>query len=230
MNKLIELKKIKKIYSKGISAVEALREVSFSIDEGEFLVIMGPSGSGKSTLMAIIGCLDRHTEGSYILDGIPTQKLSDDELSEIRNKKVGFVFQNFNLLPRYSALKNVELPLLYRGIGAKDRRSKAMQMLTLVGLEKRYSHNPSELSGGEMQRVAIARSLVGEPRILLADEPTGNLDSKTGEEIIHLFKNLNDELNSTIIIVSHDANVAKSAKRVINLLDGMVIKDSASEC
>jgi putative ABC transport system ATP-binding protein len=225
MEKVIALQGIKKIYRKGELAIEALKEVTLSVEHGEFLAIMGPSGSGKSTLMAIIGCLDKQTEGTYILDGISTEKFTDDELSSIRNKKVGFIFQNFNLLQRYSAIKNVELPLLYRGMTSRERAQKALEALSVVGIEKRWNHKPSELSGGEMQRVAIARALIGQPRILLADEPTGNLDSRTGDEIIGLFRKLNESLMSTIIMVTHDERIAHAAKRIIRLFDGLVVED-----
>lgn len=221
---MIEVRDIKKTYRIGKIDLEVLNGVSLDIEEKEFLAIMGPSGSGKSTFMNIIGCLDRPTSGSYKLEGIYVTERSDDELAEIRNRRVGFVFQTFNLLPRFSALKNVELPMIYSGIHSKERERKAMDMLEVVGLTGRASHRPSELSGGEQQRVAIARALVNDPAIILADEPTGNLDSKSGAEIISILEKLNDR-GKTIFIVTHDSNISLRAKRIIHLKDGVVIKE-----
>jgi putative ABC transport system ATP-binding protein len=204
--------------------VEALRGVSFYIDKGEFVAIMGPSGSGKSTLMHIIGCLDQPTEGNFIIGGKDVSKLNDDRLAEIRNKRIGFVFQQYNLLSRTSILHNVEIPLIYAGLKSKQRRKLAMQALESVGLGDRVKHKPNEISGGEKQRAAIARALVNDPLIILADEPTGNLDTKTGEEIMKIFYKLHQQGN-TIIMVTHEAEVARHARRIIHLRDGLIEKD-----
>ena len=204
--------------------VEALRGVSFYIDKGEFVAIMGPSGSGKSTLMHIIGCLDQPTEGNFIIGGKDVSKLNDDRLAEIRNKRIGFVFQQFNLLSRTSVLHNVEIPLIYAGLKSKQRRKLAMQALESVGLGDRVKHKPNEISGGEKQRAAIARALVNDPLIILADEPTGNLDTKTGEEIMKIFYKLHQQ-GHTLIIVTHEAEVARHARRIIHLRDGLIEKD-----
>ena len=221
---MLEIKKIKKIYQMGKVKVEALRGVSFYIDKGEFVAIMGPSGSGKSTLMHIVGCLDQPTEGNFVIGGKDVSKLNDDRLAEIRNKRIGFVFQQFNLLSRTSILHNVEIPLIYAGLKAKQRRELAKQALESVGLGDRLKHKPNEISGGEKQRAAIARALVNNPLIILADEPTGNLDTKTGEEIMKIFYKLHQQGN-TLIMVTHEAEVARHARRIIHLRDGLIEKD-----
>lgn len=219
---VIETKNLKKIYQMGEIEVRALDGVDIQIERGSVVSIMGPSGSGKSTLMNLLGCLDRPTEGEYILDGEKVAKMKDDQLADIRNRKVGFVFQSFNLLSRQSALSNVELPLRYAG-ASKNRREKAIDALTSVGLGDRVDHRPTELSGGQQQRVAIARALINDPAIIMADEPTGNLDSKSGEEIMQLILSLNEIHKTTIIVVTHDAHVAKQTQRIIQLKDGKVI-------
>lgn len=221
---MLEIKKIKKIYQMGKVKVEALRGISFYIDKGEFVAIMGPSGSGKSTLMHIIGCLDQPTEGNFIIGGKDVSKLNDDRLAEIRNKRIGFVFQQFNLLSRTSILHNVEIPLIYAGVKAKQRRGLAKQALENVGLGDRVKHKPNEISGGEKQRAAIARALVNNPLIILADEPTGNLDTKTGEEIMKIFYKLHQQGN-TVIMVTHELEIARHARRIIHLRDGLIEKD-----
>ncbi|MCL5062449.1 MAG: ABC transporter ATP-binding protein [Nitrospirae bacterium] len=223
--KLIELKDIGKVYKLGDIEVHALCDVSLTIEKGEFVSIMGPSGSGKSTFMNILGCLDKPTTGQYILEGVDVSKLSRDELARVRNKKIGFVFQGFNLLPRTSAIENVELPMLYNGIPAKLRREKAMEALRVVGLEGRGHHHPSQLSGGQQQRVAIARALVNDASMVLADEPTGNLDTKTSSEIMGLLVKLNKEANITVIFVTHEAEIAAYSRRVIRFLDGRIVCD-----
>ncbi|MBW1717102.1 MAG: ABC transporter ATP-binding protein [Deltaproteobacteria bacterium] len=208
--------------------VPAIHGISLGISTGEFTAIMGASGSGKSTLMNILGCLDRPTGGVYMLEGVDVRDLSRDEMARIRNEKIGFVFQGFNLLPRTSALENVELPLYYKDdIPAKKRKKLAKEALSTVGLEEREKHHPGQLSGGEQQRVSIARALVNKPSIILADEPTGNLDSKTGREIMEIFHNLNRELKKTIILVTHDQDIARFAKRKIKLKDGVIVEDSS---
>lgn len=221
---IIEIKNLSKVYNTGIIKVHALKNISFSINSGEFVSIIGPSGSGKSTLMNIIGCLDRPTDGIYLLEGVDIKSLSDDSLAEIRNKRIGFVFQGHNLLPRTTALENVELPLLYAGVPAAKER--AMEALKRVGLEKRADHSPAELSGGESQRVAIARAVVTNPAIIMADEPTGNLDTQTSNEIMEIFCRLNDS-GATIIMVTHEKNIAKYSKRVVSIKDGEIIKDES---
>lgn len=222
---LILLENLKKVYTIGETQVNALRGVSYSIQEGDLVSIMGPSGSGKSTLMNIIGCLDRPTEGKYILDGQEVSTLDKNKLARIRNKKIGFVFQTFNLLPRTTALENTELPLLYSDTPTKKAKEMAFQVLDEVGLKGRELHKTNQLSGGEQQRVAIARSLINNPPLLLADEPTGNLDSKTGKEIMDIFKKLNKEKNITIILVTHDPEVASAARKRLYLRDGQILKE-----
>jgi ABC-type lipoprotein export system ATPase subunit len=224
---LIELRGICKIYDLGEVKVEALLDANLDIEQGEFVALLGPSGSGKSTLMNTLGCLDRPTSGSYLLAGEEVATMSRDERAHIRNKRIGFVFQNFNLLARTTALDNVELPLLYsRGTSTSERHRRAQEVLALVGLADRLDHHPSQLSGGQQQRVAIARSLVNRPSILMGDEPTGNLDSKTSREIISLFKRLNGENGITVILVTHDVNVARHALRKIVLRDGKIVADT----
>jgi putative ABC transport system ATP-binding protein len=224
---VIETSDLKKIYIMGQMEVHALDGVSFTIDRGDVVAIMGPSGSGKSTLMNLLGCLDRPTSGNYILDGEEVHSLEDDELADIRNRKVGFVFQSFNLLPRATALSNVELPMRYAGIEKKDRIQFAKNALESVGLGDRMDHRPTELSGGQQQRVAIARALVNNPAILMADEPTGNLDSKSGKEIMELLLELNRSRGTTLIIVTHDPAVASQTHRTIRLRDGLIEEEKA---
>jgi len=218
---VIQINNVRKIYQMGDVQVPALSGVSLEIQPGEMVAITGPSGSGKSTLMNIIGCLDTPTDGAYFLDGVDVSKMADDEQAGIRNQKIGFVFQQFNLLPRTAAIDQVELPMVYAG--AKDRQPRAMQALQSVGLGDRAQHRPNELSGGQQQRVAIARALVTNPSIVLADEPTGNLDSKSGAEIIGIFKKLNAEKGLTVILVTHDPAIAAQAQRVIRMRDGQVV-------
>ena len=221
---IIKLTKLSKNYQMGNTKVEALKNVDLSINNGEFVAVMGPSGSGKSTLMNLLGCLDKPSDGEYILDDKLINKMSSNKLAEIRNKKIGFVFQNFNLLSRTSAMENVQIPLIYSGSAPKQREKKAKEKLDLVGLTDRIHHKPNQLSGGQQQRVAIARALVNEPVVILADEPTGALDSKTGEEILTIFQQLNDS-GITIILVTHEKDIASFAKRIITFKDGAIIED-----
>lgn len=225
MEALIQVRDLVKVYSLGEVEVQALRGISLSIDRGEFVAIMGASGSGKSTFMNILGFLDQPTSGQYLLEGINGENLSRDELAEIRNRKIGFVFQGFNLLSRTAAIENVELPLIYAGASASKRKELAEKALSAVGLKGREHHHPSQLSGGEQQRVAIARALVNQPSILLADEPTGNLDTKTSEEIMAIFQRLNHEMGITIIMITHEPDIASFAKRVIVFRDGKIVDD-----
>jgi len=227
MTKLVvEAKDITKVYQMGEVEVHALRGLSVNIEQGEILSIMGPSGSGKSTLMNILGCLDRPTAGEYHLNGESVETLNDDQLAEIRNRGVGFVFQSFNLLPRATALANVELPMRYAVLNGRNRKQVATEALEAVGLGDRIHHRPNELSGGQMQRVAIARALVNNPAIIMADEPTGNLDTKSGDEIMTLLRNLNKERGTTLIIVTHDPEVAELTDRIISIRDGRIAEDA----
>jgi putative ABC transport system ATP-binding protein len=225
---IINISNLGKVYKNGKISVSALKNVDLSIYKGEFISIMGPSGSGKSTLMNIIGCLDRATSGSYQLDGIDISKLDEKALAKIRNLKIGFVFQSFNLLPRMTALRNVELPMIYAGIGAKERRKRAIEALERVALKDRMSHKPNEMSGGQKQRVAIARALVNKPKIILADEPTGNLDSYSSEEVMAVFQDLNKE-GVTIILVTHEPDIAEHTKRFVKFRDGLMVEDKLVE-
>ncbi len=221
---VIDIEGVKKLYQMGAETIHALRGVSLKIHRNEYLAIMGPSGSGKSTLMNMLGCLDTPTEGHYEFNGKNVAAMVDDELADIRNREIGFVFQTFNLLPRSDALKNVELPLIYAGVPPHERRERATQVLREVGLENRMFHKPNELSGGQRQRVAIARALVNRPSIILADEPTGNLDSQTGVEIMALFEQLYS-LGNTIIVVTHEEDIAQHARRIVRLRDGLIESD-----
>ncbi|MCS7253951.1 MAG: ABC transporter ATP-binding protein [Armatimonadota bacterium] len=226
--RLVNAVDIHKVYRLGKVEVHALRGVTLQIDEGEFVAIMGPSGSGKSTFMNLLGCLDRPTKGIYQFDGMDVSKLDDDQLAELRSRKIGFVFQSFNLLPRLTALQNVELPMIYAGVDTRKRRQSAVRLLEWVGLADRINHRPSELSGGEQQRVAIARAIANSPKLLLADEPTGNLDSRSGEEILRVFRRLNED-GMTIVLVTHDQNVARWAKRIVMFQDGQLVDDKMLE-
>ncbi len=228
MSSIIRIENVSKVYDTGAVQVHALRDVSLSIDEGDFVAIMGQSGSGKSTLMNILGCLDMPTSGVYELDGLNISKMESRELSSIRNKKIGFVFQSFNLIPRTSSLKNVELPMIYAKMGKKERQKRAIELLEKVGLGERIEHMPNEISGGQKQRIAIARALANKPSIILADEPTGNLDTFSSEEIMNLFTELNNE-GVTVIIVTHEDNIAEYTKRIIRFRDGQIIEDIRRE-
>lgn len=228
MNTLIETHDISKIYRMGAETINALKSVSIKIEKGEYVAFMGPSGSGKSTFMNIIGCLDTPTGGTYILNGNDVSNMTDNELAEVRNKEIGFVFQTFNLLPRQSSLDNVALPLIYAGFGKSARQEKAQQALESVGLGDRGKHKPNELSGGQRQRVAIARALINNPSIILADEPTGNLDSKTSYEIMELFEDLHSKGN-TIIMVTHEEDIAKYAHRIVRMRDGLIESDAMND-
>jgi len=222
---LIQIKDIKKVYKIGDISLNALNNVTLSIDNGEFVSIMGPSGSGKSTFMNIIGCLDKPTEGKYILDGVDVTDLKPDDLAAIRNRKIGFIFQGFNLIPRTSAYENIELPMIYKGVPAKERKEKIFEVLKAVGLENRAFHTPNQLSGGQQQRVAIARAIVNDAPVIMADEPTGNLDTKTSYEIMELFTKLNQESKKTIILVTHEPDIAEYSKRIIRFKDGNLVSD-----
>jgi putative ABC transport system ATP-binding protein len=224
---LIEMKGITKVYRMGEEDVQALRGVALTIEKGEYVAIMGPSGSGKSTLMNLIGCLDTPTAGSYLLNGSEVARMTDDDLAAIRNREIGFVFQTFNLLPRTTAIAQVELPLVYSGVPKRERHRRAIAALEAVGLSDRMTHQPSELSGGQRQRVAVARALINRPSLILADEPTGNLDSKTGADIMALFDTLNRRGN-TIVLVTHEEDVAEHARRIVRILDGRVVDDRTS--
>ena len=221
---LIRLQNLSRRYQMGTETIHALRDVSLEIERGEYVAIMGPSGSGKSTLMNLLGCLDTPTSGSYELNGSDVSQMDDNELAEVRNREIGFVFQTFNLLPRSNALRNVELPLIYSGMNFEERRRVALEALTSVGLADRVTHKPNELSGGQRQRVAVARALVNSPSIILADEPTGNLDSKTGDEIMALFEDLSKKGN-TVFVVTHEEEVARHARRIIRIRDGLIASD-----
>jgi len=224
---LLETKDLYKIYEVGDHAVHALDGVSVTIDRGEFVAIMGPSGSGKSTFMNVIGCLDEPTKGRYLLDGMDVDGLTRDELAEIRNRKIGFVFQGFNLIPRTSALENVELPMLYNNLSSTERRKRALAALKMLGLEGREHHVPNQLSGGQQQRVAIARALANDAPLILADEPTGNLDTKTSNEIMELLIRLNSESRITIVLVTHESDIAAYSRRIIRFRDGRILSDEA---
>ena len=228
-NHLIEVKNVYKIYNPGENEVRALDGISVTIDHSEFVAIVGHSGSGKSTFMNMLGCLDTPTSGDYYLDGVNVAGMTDDELSDIRNKQIGFIFQGFNLIPSLTAQENVELPLVYRGMPAEQRRQLAEEALTRVGMEHRMNHRPSELSGGQQQRVAIARAIAARPPIIMADEPTGNLDTRSGEEVMKILHELNEE-GRTIVLITHDNDIARQATRAIRIIDGKVVSDTlASE-
>ncbi|ABR47739.1 ABC transporter related [Alkaliphilus metalliredigens QYMF] len=228
MSSIIRIEDLSKVYDTGAVQVHALRDVSLSIEEGDFVAIMGQSGSGKSTLMNILGCLDKPTKGVYELDGINISKRESSELSSIRNKKIGFVFQSFNLIPRTSSLKNVELPMIYAKIGKKERLERSIELLEKVGLGERLHHMPNEISGGQKQRIAIARALANKPAIILADEPTGNLDTSSSEEIMNIFTELNND-GATVIVVTHEDSIAEYTKRIIRFRDGQIIEDRRRE-
>jgi putative ABC transport system ATP-binding protein len=223
---VIDARDLTKVYQMGDMQVHALRGASLQVRRGELVAIMGPSGSGKSTMMNILGCLDQPSSGEYFLEGVEVDCLDDNQLAEIRGKRIGFVFQNYNLLPRTSALANVELPLVYSGLGRRERRQRAVAALELVGLGDRLHHRPNELSGGQQQRVTIARALINRPSIILADEPTGNLDSKSGAEIMAIFQRLNEEQGITIIFVTHEPEIAQHTRRIVRIGDGLIVDDS----
>lgn len=226
---LIEVEEVRKVYRMDGVEFEALKGVSFTVDKGEFVIIMGPSGSGKSTIMHILGALDVPTSGRYVLDGKEIANMTRDELAHVRNRNIGFVFQGFNLLPRMNAMENVELPMLYAGVPPKERKAKANQALELVGLLEWAYHRPNQMSGGQQQRVAIARALVNDAPLLLADEPTGSLDSKTGAQVMEMLQNLNETRGITVVLVTHDSNIAKYGKRIIRVLDGLISSDESEE-
>jgi putative ABC transport system ATP-binding protein len=226
---VIDIRNLRKVYANGVAAVHALRDVTLHIERGEFVAIMGTSGSGKSTLMNTLGCLDRPTSGTYLLDGIDVSRLTADDRADIRNMKIGFVFQGFNLLARTSALENVELPLLYTKAGAQERLRRSREALAMVGLADRGHHHPNQLSGGQQQRVAIGRALVNDPSLLLADEPTGNLDTRTSIEIMQLFQQLNQSRGITVVLVTHEHDIAEYARRVIVMRDGRIVQDKPIE-
>lgn len=228
MYALVDVKNICKVYNPGENEVRALDNVTLSIDKGEYVAIIGQSGSGKSTLMNVLGCLDVPTSGDYYLNGSNVSELSDDELSDIRNLEIGFIFQGFNLIPNLTAIENVELPLIYRGVGKKERNQLAAEALNMVGLSHRMDHKPSEMSGGQQQRVAIARAIAAKPPVILADEPTGNLDSSSSKDIIKILKNLHKD-GRTVILITHDNEIADQAKRVIRIIDGKIEKDYINE-
>ncbi len=228
MGEIIEVKKLQKRYLMGDEVIDALKSIDLKVQKNEYLALMGPSGSGKSTLMNLIGCLDSPTSGEYILHGIDVSKMSDGELADVRNKEIGFVFQTFNLLPRMTALENVALPLVYAGVSKADREERAKKVLLEVGLADRMTHKPNELSGGQRQRVAIARALINNPAIILADEPTGNLDSKTSQEIMNIFKEIHKRGN-TIIVVTHEPDIAAFADRIVRLKDGYIESDQITK-
>jgi putative ABC transport system ATP-binding protein len=221
---MIVLSDVRKSYYRGSEELPILRGITLTVEQGDFVGIVGPSGSGKSTLMNTIGLLDVPTSGTYMLDGVETQRMKDDKLAELRNKKIGFIFQQFNLLPRLTALENVELPLIYAGVAKKQRRERAFEMLASLGMAGREHHKPSELSGGQQQRVAIARALAGDPALLLADEPTGALDTRTGAEVMELIQKLNEEGN-TIVLITHDMQIASNSRRVVAIRDGEIVSD-----
>jgi putative ABC transport system ATP-binding protein len=225
---MIHIHNITKVYRRGDQELHVLKDLTLSVQKGDFVAIIGPSGSGKSTLMNMIGLLDAPTSGTYSLDGVATEKMSDNQLAQLRNQKIGFIFQQFNLLPRLNAIENVELPMIYAGLTKKERRERAHKMLEMLGMAERGHHKPSELSGGQQQRVAIARALAISPSLILADEPTGALDSKTGEEVLELVMKLNEEGN-TIVLITHDPLIASHAKRVVALRDGMIVSDHRND-